>query len=105
LLHWAALAGQSELVAMLIDKGAGLENVDRRNRTPLMWALHGAWLGHLQGDWVGVVRRLLAAGADANPVGAFPSPDPEYRSPTLHMAEAHGMEEIVELLVEYGARA
>lgn len=70
-LHWACWRGQQKLVAMLIARGAPLE--DRRNNhngTPLGWAVHGAahgWQPDRQNDYPGVVKMLLDAGAEARP--------------------------------------
>ena len=67
-LHWAAWLGNAELVGVLVQYGAALE--DRGNEfhmTPLGWALHGSlhsWRKD-EGDYGATVRSLLDAGAAA----------------------------------------
>mmetsp|Transcript_42645 Transcript_42645/g.91469 ORF Transcript_42645/g.91469 Transcript_42645/m.91469 type:complete len:924 (-) Transcript_42645:216-2987(-) len=57
-LHAAARVGNLESLKALVDGGAGLDWLDRWNRTPLHWA---CFHGHLQ-----VVDVLLAAKAETN---------------------------------------
>jgi ankyrin repeat protein len=65
-LHWAAWHGNLELVNLLIARGASLEDASNDFKgTPLGWAIHGSENGwhRDQGDYPGVVRALLSAGA------------------------------------------
>ncbi|KAG1705320.1 hypothetical protein DVH05_004250 [Phytophthora capsici] len=57
-LHWAAISGATEAVAMLLQGGAAPNFQDVRGRSPLHWA---ARLNKVE-----VVRLLLRAGADPN---------------------------------------
>jgi hypothetical protein len=72
-LHRASFSGHSEIVKLLIAHQAPLELRDKNYQgTPLNWALAGTvkhpWTNPT-GDYVGVVKALLAAGAKvpANP--------------------------------------
>lgn len=56
LLHWAALGGQAEAAAFLLDAGADPNARDRAGDTPLGAAAAGCH--------VAVIRLLLARGAD-----------------------------------------
>jgi ankyrin repeat protein len=68
-LHAAAYAAQTEVVRLLLDFGADVEQEDRRWRsTPLCWAAVGSGEQRRSGrpeDWPATVRALLAAGASA----------------------------------------
>jgi ankyrin repeat protein len=57
-LHWAALHGYPELVAVLIEHGAHVDAQDQDGRTPLMKAAQKGFLG--------IMQQLLNAGADVN---------------------------------------
>jgi len=65
-LHWAAFHGQAEMVHLLINHGAALEDSDNEFKgTPLNWAMYGshsAWHPEL-GNYPATVEALLAAGA------------------------------------------
>jgi ankyrin repeat protein len=66
-LHWAAWHGRRDAVAVLLAHGAPVAAVeDEFGATPLGWAAHGSdnW-PNPEGDYPGVVRLLLEAGADA----------------------------------------
>jgi len=66
-LHWAAWYGWRDAVAVLLAHGAPVAAVEHEfGATPLGWAAHGSdnW-PNPEGDYPGVVRLLLAAGADA----------------------------------------
>ena len=62
-LHAAAAGGQLELVRLLLDAGA---DVDRRDPDTGRAPLHAAVAAGAGRDVAGVVRALLAAGADVN---------------------------------------
>ncbi|MDB6052904.1 MAG: ankyrin repeat protein [Verrucomicrobiales bacterium] len=69
-LHWAAYNGDVGLLSLLLNRKASVSTIDQRfHGTPLDWALYG-WsnppLGAPSGDYYGVVRHLVAAGAKAN---------------------------------------
>lgn len=66
-LHWAAYGGHSEIVRLLLERGAPVDARDRAfDNTPLGWALHG-WAhpppGADRERYPGVVALLVAAGA------------------------------------------
>lgn len=64
-LHWGAFHGNVDLVDAVLAHGPALDAVDTEfNSTPLEWAIHGSSHGWYidQGDYPGVLRRLLAAG-------------------------------------------
>jgi hypothetical protein len=66
-LHWAAFHGNSEMTREILRYAPSLELTDRDfNGTPLGWAIHGSLHGwHPEsGDYAGVVRALLDAGAE-----------------------------------------
>jgi ankyrin repeat protein len=69
-LHWAAFHGNAEMARRLLARGAPIDSVDRDYAaTPLQWAIYGSthgWHCHT-GDYAGVVRALLDAGAPAPP--------------------------------------
>lgn len=60
-LHWAAKAGDVELLHFLLERGAAIDAVDDTGRTPLQWVLPRA--DSSLPDLGGVVRALLSAGA------------------------------------------
>jgi ankyrin repeat protein len=69
-LHWASWWGRRDVVAVLLARGAALEAVESEfGATPLGWAAHGSENApNPDGDYPGVVRLLLDAGADATKV-------------------------------------
>lgn len=73
-LHWASWRGWRETVAVLLARGAKVDAVeDEHGGTPLDWAIHGSNNApNPQGDYPGVVRLLLEAGADAMVVNRWP---------------------------------
>lgn len=92
-LSHAAHLGYLEIVQILIEAGADVNDEDRvlyASEAPLAQA---ASHGYLQ-----IVRVLLEAGAEVN----IPSDDPEYWTP-LMCAVSSGNIEVVKLLVESGA--
>lgn len=72
-LHFACFCGWAGVVEVLVAAGARLDLTDNTySATPLQWALHGAvWNRNAEGDYISVVRRLLAAGADRSQVQEF----------------------------------
>lgn len=87
-LHEAVDDGHTEIVQVLIDAGADLNNQRFDGRTPLHMAVS-------RGS-IDIVKALLAAGAYIDPV------DYDYITP-LHIAVSLGHTEIVELLLREGA--
>ncbi|HEX3551963.1 MAG TPA: ankyrin repeat domain-containing protein [Thermoanaerobaculia bacterium] len=73
-LHWAAWHGWRDTAAALLSRGAALEAVeDEFGATPLGWAVHGCDnYPNPEGDYPGVVRLLLDAGADASVIQELP---------------------------------
>jgi ankyrin repeat protein len=66
-LHVACYSGYSDLVSLLISRGAPLDVLDHVFSTPpVVWALH-AWLVERRADadsYKAILRMLVAAGAD-----------------------------------------
>jgi ankyrin repeat protein len=79
-LHRAAMGGRVEAVRVLLDGGASVNAVDGMfSGTPLLWASHG-WRNnpHQTGvDYLGVARRLIAAGSSVEWIPPEKAPDPE----------------------------
>lgn len=87
-LHEAVDGGRTEIVQVLIDAGADLDNQKSDGRTPLHMAVS-------RGS-IDIVKALLAAGAYVDPV------DHDHITP-LHIAASLGHAEMVELLLREGA--
>ena len=69
-LHWAALGGHADIVALLLDRHAPVDVVDATyHGTPLSWALHG-WCEPPYGTptdrYYDVIALLVRAGAVVN---------------------------------------
>lgn len=67
-LHWAAWHGNAEMVRLILQQKAELENIDNEFKaTPLGWATHGSENGwHKErGDYASAVEALVKAGAKA----------------------------------------
>ena len=62
-LHWAANRGQRAAVELLLARGAPMEQRNMYDGTALGTAVWGA-CHEPRGDQLGVIRTLLAAGAD-----------------------------------------
>lgn len=65
-LHWAAWYGQTQMVRLLLERGAPLDLPANppEDSTPFIWAAHG--FGHCknpQGDYAAIVRAMIEAGA------------------------------------------
>src|SRR5262249_51864299 len=76
-LHWAAFHGSAELTREILRRNPPLESKDQDfGGTPLGWAMYGSLNGwHPEsGDYAGVVRALLDAGAER------PAGDPQRAS-------------------------
>lgn len=73
-LHWASWHGWRETVEVLLKRGADVTVVENEfGATPLGWAVHGCGnYPNPQGDYPGVVRLLLAAGADPKVIERLP---------------------------------
>jgi ankyrin repeat protein len=87
-LHYAAKVGNTEVVKILLDKGAAVNTVNQMGVMPLHYA---ALSGHIE-----LVKMLLdkdAAVNTANQMGVTP----------LHYAAYYGHAKIVEMLLEKGA--
>jgi ankyrin repeat protein len=89
-LHWAAFHGNAEMAREILRYGPPLELADRDfNGRPLGWAIHASLHGwHPEaGDYAGVVRALLDAGAMA------PEVDDSLRASEAVMKELAGRQE------------
>ncbi|HSS76183.1 MAG TPA: ankyrin repeat domain-containing protein, partial [Thermoanaerobaculia bacterium] len=73
-LHWASWHGWRETAAALLPRGADVSAVENEfGATPLGWAVHGCDnYPNPEGDYPGVVRLLLEAGADPSVIDQLP---------------------------------
>jgi ankyrin repeat protein len=73
-LHWASWHGWRETAAALLERGAAVAAVeDEFGAMPLGWAVHGCDnYPNPEGDYPGVVRLLLTAGADTKVIEGLP---------------------------------
>ena len=74
-LHWAANRGQRAAVELLVARGAPMEQRSMYDGTALGTAVWAA-CHEPRGDQLGVIRALLAAGADPS-AAEFPTGRPE----------------------------
>ena len=87
-LHWTASKGQTNIVALLLERGANPNAKQRFDETPLHFAVEA---GHVE-----TARLLLAKGADVNARnGSMSTP--------LHEAVLQGSAELIEVLIKGGA--
>jgi hypothetical protein len=86
-LSWAAESGHTEIVQLLVEKGADIDSKDGSGRTALLWA---AEKGHKE-----IVQILVEKGADIDSKNGS-------GQPVLLWAAGIGHKEIVQLLVEKG---
>jgi ankyrin repeat protein len=91
-LHWAAIDGHNEVVALLLDKGAQAGNGDDNDSTPLMLAAYRGHLGVVQL----IVQHTGGQGLDATSAGGRTA---------LHLAVQGGHEAVVTFLLNQGAHA
>ena len=85
-IHLAASLGHLDVVEELIRAGSTLDDVDRFNRSPLMWAVACGY--------VEIVKLLLQAGA---------SVATQRKRHALHEACKRGFHELAQLLIDAGA--
>ncbi len=95
LLHYAASQGRLELIKIVLAKYPNLMNQsDRYNNTPLLWAAHKGQAG--------VVRYLISQGADLNTTTNCPG-NPHHGKTTLHRAVDEDHKTTVDCLIKAGA--
>lgn len=87
-LHWAALAGHTNMVELLLVNGAEVDVRDDKNATPL-------WCAAANGN-TDVVKDLISKGANINVKGA-------HGLTPVHSAVLKGSKDTLELLLNYGA--
>lgn len=76
-LHWAAYGAHPDIVRLLIERGAPLDETESRfGGTPLDWALH-AWNSAPRDGFYEVVAMLIRAGAKTR---AYEGDDPAMRA-------------------------
>jgi ankyrin repeat protein len=93
-LVWAAKAGRSEAIRLLVDLGARV-GADPYRGTPLTWA---AANGRTE-----AIRTLVELGADPNQRGTFGGPSHGAGVTAIHLAAQSGQREAVVMLLELGA--
>ena len=89
-LHHAAFVGEPDVTGALLKAGADTKVVESMGRIPLVMAC--GWGNNLE-----TVRRLVAAGSDVN--AAVPD-----GNNVLHATMFYGRPEIIDFLVDHGAR-
>ncbi len=88
-LHLAVASGNTNVVALLLSRGADVNAKGESNVTPLLLA---ASTGNAQ-----IAEALLRAGADVNATGYRHNDTP------LHVAALHGYARVVKVLLAHGA--
>jgi ankyrin repeat protein len=95
----AAREGHADVVTLLLDRGANIDQMVPEDENPLIQA---SGEGRLQ-----VVKLLVTRGADVNARAwvepAFERPNGEWRTP-LSMAQKGGHDSVVAFLLSVGAR-
>jgi ankyrin repeat protein len=92
-LHEAAYAGRTDVVALLLARGATVDPLDGRwHSTPLCFATVGSG-ERSDGDWLGTIRALLAAGASTKGVWVDGKPPSEEVAALLHTYGISGEDE------------
>ena len=89
LLHYAAMAGDLEMMKFLIGRGANCSLADKDGQVPLSWAM-------IQKDCLPAVKLLVESGADVNYSGT--------RTNLLEEARRRGRHDAAEYLREKGAQ-
>ncbi|MFX0055009.1 MAG: ankyrin repeat domain-containing protein [Promethearchaeota archaeon] len=87
-IHWAALRGHAEIIAVLIENGADVNGKNSADWTPIM---HSSMEGHIE-----IVKLLLEKGAEVN-AKTFVA------GTALMFASGNGHEEVVKVLLSAGA--
>lgn len=97
-LQYAAGKGHLDICRLLISYDAPVDSVDVFGRTSLIWA---AMYGH-----VDVVKLLIESGADINAKTSksAPSVPTGVGSSAIDIAKNEGHDEVVQLLLDHGAR-
>lgn len=98
-LHWATIKGFGNVIQTLVESGASLNIIDEQGRTPLHLAVSALEIYQSYEERKfcrDMVRYFLEHGANPN-VGD------EYGTCPLHLAAQLGDEEMLNLLVSYGA--
>ncbi len=96
-LHTACWFGYVEIVKLLIGRVSVELKDDTHGSPPLGWAAHGAhWCRNKKGDYVAVVKTLLAAGADVTA--------PANSSGDSLLKQAGDREDVKVILREFGAK-
>ena len=85
----AAIAGELDVVKVLVDNGADVNARDNVGTMPLMWA---AFMGELE-----VIKFLMDKGADVN------AKDKDGRTPLI-FAKSEGHPDVVKFLKQHGAK-
>lgn len=72
-LHYAAINGQAEAVALLLERGAQINALEAMGSTPLMYAIHArhADIAHILLDAGADIRPANKMGATAESVAAY----------------------------------
>jgi hypothetical protein len=92
-LHEAAYAGRTDVVTLLLARGATVDPLDGRwHSTPLCFATVGSG-EQSDGDWPGTIRALLAAGASTKGVWVDDKPPSEEVAALLYTYGITGSEE------------